>query len=383
MHRYQFIFSANKHYKLQRHFLFWLSWWLFSTFLYSFSAGLLKEAYVERLPFAAIEAFFYLMPHMFLSYTLMYAVIPLLLLKGHYALTLLTVVVLFIITGIIAAAVSIYIISFARKMFQAHMLVPPPHVYEVKFFLGLMAGLRGAITISGLAAAIKLMKYWYVKDQLNLQLQKENTEAQLQLLKAQVRPHFLFNTLNNIYAHAQVTSPVASKMIIGLSNLLRYMLYECDVPLVPLQKELNMLQEYIMLEEKRYSNKLDVVLNLPQQPTALFIAPLLLLPFVENCFKHGASQMLEQPWISLQASIEGTTFKFKLLNGKLPQATVKGNGIGITNVKKRLALLYPNQHTLTITNEEEVFIVNLKLELTATKAQAINPQPNIKPALHA
>ena len=98
----------------------------------------------------------------------------------------------------------------------------------------MLAGLRGGITVGGIAAAIKLMKYWYVKEQRNLQLQKENAESQLQLLKAQVHPHFLFNTLNNIYSFTQNTSPVAAKMVTGLSDLLRFMLYECNQRLVPL-----------------------------------------------------------------------------------------------------------------------------------------------------
>ena len=98
--------------------------------------------------------------------------------------------------------------------------------YQTSFYLGLLAGLRGSITIGGLAAAIKLMKHWYVKQQRNLELKKENVESQLQLLKAQVHPHFLFNTLNNIYSYTQNTSPVASQLVMGLSEMLRYMLYE-------------------------------------------------------------------------------------------------------------------------------------------------------------
>ena len=183
--------------------------------------------------------------------------------------------------------------------------------------MSLLGGLRGAITIGGLAAAIKLMKYWYIKEQRNLQLQKENAEAGLQLLKAQIHPHFLFNTLNNIYSYTQNTSPSASKMITGLSDMLRYILYEGNQPLVPLHKELQMIQDYINLEKIRYGNRMELHVDLPENTHGLFIAPLLLLPLVENCFKHGTSNMLEQPWINLEISIQGKQMQMKLLNGKV------------------------------------------------------------------
>jgi hypothetical protein len=367
MNRYPFIFSNEFRYRFQRHFLFWVSWWLFQSVLYSFSAGLLGYAYFKRLPVASLEAFMYLAPHMFLAYSLMYFVTPQLLLKGKYIATVVTVLLLFIATGAIASSIGVYVLDYFRRLFLGRGYVPPPHVNELYFFLGLLAGLRGAITIGGLAAAIKLMKYWYMKEQRNLQLQKENIAAQLQLLKAQVHPHFLFNTLNNIYAHTQVSSPIASGMIIKLSELLRYMLYECNQSLVPLTKEFNMLRDYISLEQIRYGNKPDLNIDLPETSDELYIAPLLLLPFIENSFKHGASHMLEQPWISLQISINDLELKMKLLNGKNPHSSDAHGGIGIDNVKKRLELLYPQQHQLSINNEEEVFIVNLSVQLEQRK----------------
>src|SRR5678810_1081919 len=172
---------------------------------------------------------------------------------------------------------------------------------------------------------------YYVKHMRNQQLLKDNMEAQLQLLRAQVHPHFLFNSLNNIYSQTQVESPKGSKMIMGLSDILRYILYEGQKPLVPLQQELLMIKEYINLEKIRYGNKLDVPVMIPYKTDDIYIAPLLLLPFVENCFKHGTSNMLENPWINLTVELKDTTLVMKLMNGKTP---LNGNlqnkqGIGI------------------------------------------------------
>ena len=146
--------------------------------------------------------------------------------------------------------------------------------------------------------------------------------------------------------------------------MLRYMLYECNQPLVPLSKELKMLKDYITLEEIRYNEELDINVELPRNTDDLYIAPLLLVPFIENCFKHGTSQMIEQPWISLHISLNDTQMEMKLVNGKAEGYIKKeSSGIGIANARKRLELLYPDRHVLKINHEEDVFVVSLKLKL--------------------
>jgi len=212
---------------------------------------------------------------------------------------------------------------------------------------------------------LKFGKHWYHHQHRSLQLQKENTEAQLQLLTAQVHPHFLFNTLNNIFSKTQTESPGGSKMIMSLSDMLRYILYEGQKPLVPLKQELTMITEYIKLEQIRYGNKLDVHMLTPDKTDEIYIAPLLLLPFVENCFKHGASNMLQNPWINLTVELKDTTLVMKLMNGKAP---LQGNGqnkqgIGISNVRQRLDLLYKYKYDLQIREDQEVFVVDMKVEL--------------------
>ena len=366
MERYPFIFSGERKWKLRRHFTFWFTWWLFSGILYSFSAWASKISLIDKFPISLIESFFYLAPHIFLAYSLMYWVVPRILLKGKYVLSLFAVGFLFLATALLSALIGMYILPEIRASILdgSYRYIIPIHINEIHLFNALLAGLRGAITIGGLAAAIKLMKYWYVKEQRNLQLQRQNAEAQLQLLKAQVHPHFLFNTLNNIYSYTQKHSPVASQLVMGLSDLLRYMLYDCNQPLVPLRKEIKMLRDYISLEQVRYDDGLDVVLDLPENTEGLYIAPLLLLPFVENCFKHGTSQVIEQPWISLRIEAGDSGLEMKLVNGKANKKEKDGSkGIGISNVRHRLELLYPGRHELKISNDEHVFVVDLTLQL--------------------
>jgi LytS/YehU family sensor histidine kinase len=366
MEQYPFIFSDKPRYRIWRHLAFWVVWWLTQGVLYSVIGYSGKPPYNLRLLDSMFESMAYMLAHISLAYALMYFVIPRFLLKQKYGLTALWVLICFIGAAAISVLLSATIIPKIQhwilgdiengRALRLRALIRP--------HLALMAGLRGGITIGGIAASIKLMKHWYVKEQRNLQLQKENAESQLQLLKAQVHPHFLFNTLNNIYSHTQNTAPVASQLVMGLSNLLRFMLYECNQPQVPLLKELKMIQDYISLEQIRYDDHLDVHVDMPANTGNLSIAPLLLLPLVENCFKHGTSNMLEQPWLSLQIILENNRMFVKLMNGKAG-VVINNNhkGIGILNVRKRLALIYPGRHELTITDEEDVFIVNLWLQL--------------------
>jgi LytS/YehU family sensor histidine kinase len=309
----------------------------------------------------------------------MYFVIPRFVLKQKYWYTAAWVIFLFLVTAFISTLIGRFIVDPIRDHFLGEESRIFRYVKSSTIFLSLLAGLRGGLTIGGIAAAIKLMKYWYVKEQRNLQLQKENVESQLQLLKAQVHPHFLFNTLNNIYSYTQNAAPLAAKMVTGLSDLLRFMLYEGSQRVVPLSKELKMIRDYISLEQIRYGNKLDIHLDLPEKTNDLYIAPLLLLPLVENCFKHGTSNMLEQPWINLQINLQDNIMHMKLLNGKLHESNNENGhtGIGIQNVKKRLDLIYTDTHEFLINNEEEVFIVNLKVELEQITEAVVTP-PIIK-----
>ncbi|WP_345952666.1 histidine kinase [Mucilaginibacter sp. PAMB04168] len=304
----------------------------------------------------------------------MYLVIPKLVLPGKYAWATLSAIVLVFLTAALSAALSMTVIDYIRHLNAdkiSLIIAREPHpAFYVQFGVALLAGLRGSITVGGVAAAIKLMKCFYERQQAALMLEKEKANAELQMLKAQLHPHFLFNTLNNIYSFTQEVSEKASGMIMGLSQLLRYILYDCSQPLVPLDKELKMIKDYFALESARYDQGLDISVQMPKA-TDHFIAPLMLLPFIENAFKHGASQVTESPWISLTISLDNDELSMKLINGKPVTGKNLNPGIGIANVRKRLELLYPGQHELVINDEEEMYIVNLRITLATGFAEGV------------
>jgi hypothetical protein len=369
---YNLIYSNARSYRIKRHLLFWLACVLFFTLIYgslplgtrSLPAGFHPlEAYL----IASIQAVFFLPLHICLSYTIMYVLVPRYFFKEKYGQLLLWLCLSFLCTGVFSSFLSEWIVGPVTSLLGAASK-------KQSFGLALMAGLRGGITVSGFAVAIKLGKFWYHKNQLNKQLEAEKLVAELQVLKAQVHPHFLFNTLNNLYALTLQQSQQAPEVVLKLSGLLRYMLYECNVASVPLLKELQLMNDYIELEKLRYGERLDFSLTIEGNPAGIKIAPLLLLPLLENSFKHGASEKLDQAWISLSLRIIGKELRVKLMNG-IAEGPVRAstNGIGLQNVKKRLSLLYPNQHELKLTRDAEVFIVSLNIQLEEESENASPP----------
>jgi LytS/YehU family sensor histidine kinase len=181
-----------------------------------------------------------------------------------------------------------------------------------------------------------MFKSNYQKIEEKQMLTIENKAAELQLLKAQVNPHFLFNTLNNIYSFTLNKSEQAGVLVKKLTSVFRYMTDDCDQALVPLDKELKMLQDYIGLEKVRYGNRISIEIEISGYATDKMITPLLMIPLIENSFKHGTSQMLNKPWIMLDIAINKNVLTFSLKNSRPLQTNLGNgkNGLGLKNVKK-------------------------------------------------
>lgn len=223
-------------------------------------------------------------------------------------------------------------------------------------------GLLSATKIMLIALVIKLLKYWWIKEKEKESLERQKIKAELKLLKAQIRPDFLFNTLDSICSQCESMSAKAPGMLIKLSDLLSYMLYDCDSPTVRLEKEIQMLKAYIDLEKVRQGDQLDVTVRVNAGSNALMITPLILLPFVDHSLSWCNHEDAEQSWISVEVVVEDDLFSMKLING-LPQDR-SYHETSLEDVKKRLLLLYPNRHELKISVGREMLMVHLKLQLT-------------------
>jgi len=234
-------------------------------------------------------------------------------------------------------------------------------------FLGIFQNLMG--TMPTLTVLVGFKFGW---DALHTQkkvqeLKSSVKESELQFLKSQINPHFLFNNLNNLYAHAVEQSPKTPDIILELSDVLRYMLYECTADFVSLGKELKQLKSYISLSELQIEDRGIVNFNVENCQTTHRIAPLILIVFIENAFKHSSSSQSEEIKINIDITeTEEGILKFRCFNSfrNLSNTTSLEGGIGLENVKKRLDLIYPNAHQLKVsTLENESFLVDLSIDL--------------------
>ena len=238
-----------------------------------------------------------------------------------------------------------------------------------------------ALVVVGVAVGIRLYRFLYHRKRANQQLAHETLIIELQVLKAQIHPHFLFNTLNNLYSLTLKQSPQASDMVLKLSGMLHYMIHDCNKPDVSLAKEVLFLENYVELEKLRYGPRLIVSMTITGEISTNLIAPLLLIPFVENAFKHGSAQQTGQARIELMLTVTGREMLFRIENSK-EKRTVSNTwqnteSIGLANVQKRLTLLYPDAYKLLIHPEMDRFVVELTIQLDQKAVWIQQPQSAI------
>lgn len=294
------------------------------------------------------------------SYPLIYYVIPNFLFKARY----LSFVAMIVTWGVAGWFVNFLTMAYIIFPVQRQFLgwnVSLADAWQPATYLCLLTAAAGVVII-------KLFEHWIKKQQEWMDAEKEKASAQLQLLKAQLHPHFLFNTLNNIYSFALENSPKTPSMILKLSSLLSYILYDCKADEVLLEKEVEVMKNYIDLEKERYGDKIDISVNFEGDIQDKYITPLLILPFLENAFKHGTSEQIDNPWMSVDIAVRDFTLKCKVVNSKNEFVPFHENGVGINNVKKRLEFLYPGKYNLKLADEGEYFVVSFLLELKNTNA---------------
>lgn len=197
-------------------------------------------------------------------------------------------------------------------------------------------------------------------------LQKENTKNELDFLKAQFNPHFLFNSINSIYGHIDKNNPTARNMLLTFSEMLRYQLYECNVDAIGIDKELNYIRNYTALQQIRKEEDLVVQLKIGQEVRGFTIAPLLFIAFIENAFKYVSNNESGESRVEISLDKLDGTLLFDLLNTKEKNGhpALEHQGIGISNVKRRLELLYPGRHDLSIQEQDHSYRVSLKIQLS-------------------
>lgn len=225
--------------------------------------------------------------------------------------------------------------------------------------------LISVIFISAVSTSARLIMDWAEREEELKDLENERLSSELSFLRSQISPHFMFNVLNSIVSLARKKSDQLEPVVIKLSQLMRYMLYESDDKKVSLDKEIEYLQSYIDLQKLRFGSGVEILFQTNENLYLHSIEPMLLVPFVENAFKHGIG-WIRNPKIEISLKSEPTFLYFQVKNQYNPESQEQkeeDSGIGLRNVSRRLGLLYENRHDLKVYNEGNTFIVELRLEL--------------------
>lgn len=329
------------------HLLFWVLYAAFWSFTFAPSSNLLS---------AFATSILILCFHALVAYFNNYYLIENYLLKRDY-LAYLVSLVLSITLAFFPIVLIYYIVVLGDTSASQQ-------VWSWRFFLinSFSIGLTVAITTS-----LKLLKDYYQKERRNKELLKLNNVSELKFLKGQINPHFLFNSLNNLYALSLKKSDATPSFILKLSGLLRYVLYDSSEGKVSLDKEIEYIENYIDLERIRLSERGQIELVKKGFFSGKMIEPMLMVPFIENAIKHGINSIADKAWVKINISLSDGELHFTIENNKpkaenLPLKDQPG-GIGIENTKRRLSILYPNSHELSLKENESTYFVSLKVKL--------------------
>ncbi|MEL7588191.1 MAG: histidine kinase [Prolixibacteraceae bacterium] len=341
---------GNKYRKFKNagHLLFWLSSLVFALIVFyvvsdyqlGLGPGIVIRAVIINLGFA------------FAVYTNFYLLIPLFLKKRNYIFYVFWLIITLAVSSLIIISFCVIVQqqAYSRDLFSTHFFTSAVYV--------------------GVTSLAKFLTDWIELQDISLRynkVEREKLEAELNTLKAQINPHFLFNSLNNIYSLSLINSKKTPELILKLSDLMRHVLYESRENFVPLIKEIGFVRNFIELQRIRLNDQFDVRVEIEGDPADKLVIPLIFEPFIDNAFKHSTRTISEMEFIRISIRIEKEWLFFEVTNTCTEPESVKkdhAHGIGLHNVRQRLAFLYKKEeYDLEISEKENIFIVQLKLRL--------------------
>lgn len=342
-------YSRFTHYKLH-HFAFWIAYFVFWYLFYSQQLSTAS---------AFVNSFITISVHGLAAYFNLYFLFNKLFRQQLY----LSYIVSIILTVLLAALIWALALNSASIITNHSSL----HIWAPKFFMACFASITYTL---GITMSLKMVKQWYERERVAENLERINMETELKYLKTQINPHFLFNSLNSLYALTLQKSDSAPELVLKLSEILRYVLYDGSERWVSLEKEINYLKSYLDLEKIRNGDRLELEFNINGNPKTKQVAPMLFLTFLENSFKHGINQKAEGGFVKIDMNIGEDDLLFSIENSKPERKEKringKSGGIGLENIRKRLTLLYPDRHNLNINDDGEKYSVQLSLQLKDT-----------------
>ena len=348
--------------RLLLHLLFWAGVSAFLIFFFGHFSGDYQFTYLFvclLLPIAVGTTYF-----------ILYGLIPRYLLRKRYA----RFATYFIFSMIISVWLEMLVMIWAFANLADYRYGNMNPLTGDIFFLAV-----GLYFVVFLSTSIKLLKHWYSSEKDVAELRSRQLEAELKLkevelklLKGQIQPHFLFNTLNNLYGLALEQSSQMPDAILRLSSLLDALLYRSQAPLIKLATEFKLIEDYIALEKLRLEGSFEFSWKVALAVEECLVPPFLLFPFIENAFKHGLSSNPDKLFLEVKGSINGQELILSVSNSVGAESGTEefSGGIGLQNLRRRLELLYPNRHHLQIEQKQDVFFVQLKISVTTENLYA-------------
>jgi hypothetical protein len=336
----------NKIVRIAIHSLFWFCAWFFFFFYY--------KRYSEVNIYTLVASIINLVATMATVYTFNYYLIPKILLRNKLrkfiAFAFVAIVMFFYIQLLLTLFLVVKLLTVENRLFPE--MIDAMMLFFNMFFVVLVA------------IAIKFYKRWSEKDFREQQVQKEKVEVELQMLKTQINPHFLFNTLNSIYVLAMKKSEQTADVVMMLSDILDYILYRIDAPKIAITNEIKIIENYIELEKIRFTDRVHLTFTSSFKSKDIQIPPMLIIPFVENAFKHGVGKSMDKSWIKISIEETDQMLNIEVSNTK-SQNILKSEtgGIGLLNVKKRLDLIFNDSYKLDISERNNRFDVFLSIPI--------------------
>lgn len=378
MKGHEFIYSKAGNFRIFRHLMFWIAWWLFFAmtmfpwwvnfdhFVFSIHPGLREIGLLPWSGYIFSKAFLFLIPHIVACYLVLYLTLPRFLIGKNYPVLILSVFIMAFL--LLVSGIWIQGNAIPRLNSWFHLKVNTEASTMV--WSGVSASLLSAPKVIAVAVAIKLLKRWWAAQREKELLERAKMNAELQLLKSQIHPEFLFDSLKNILFLSEQSSSLAPQMMLRLSDILSYMLYECEESLVPLEKEVEILKSYMMMEKSRFGADFEMTAQFKIDTGNFLIVPLILISFLENSFAQCANKKTEKPWINLDLSLLGGSLEMKLINGKAPEEEIKADSSeAISKIRKRLEFHYGQKYELLIRDDGELSLIILKLMLDNSTAK--------------
>ena len=341
--------------------LYHIGFWTFFVLFFGFLWGTYDFYFYKTFTIELAE----LPAKLVVVYVTLYLLIPKLLFKRKTTWFIVLFLSLLVLVGFAQRAVNYY--------------VTEPMFFPERIALGYFKTASILTSFIGLSTAVaipftgKLLKHWFLSQQQYRSLEKEKLQAEIAFLKSQIHPHFLFNILNSLYALSLKKSDKAPDLVMRLSDLMHYMLYEANHASISLEKEIEFLKNYIALEEVRYEDRFELTFNCLGDVSNCQISPLILLPFVENSFKHGVNKVNKDGWLHIDLKVEKGILTLLMENDiPLQEQPKTEHGIGLKNVRRRLELLYPEKYVLHTEAADGMYNVYLQLDLNGMSLNASN-----------